>query len=82
MGILIAVETSVAGTQHMEQVMPKDLPIWIERFAELLGCDSRPASIAVAIEDLLAERERQCKTIGRLRGRMAGLRRTEADAAG
>ncbi|WP_164102715.1 hypothetical protein [Candidatus Laterigemmans baculatus] len=62
--------------------MPNDLPLWMERFAELLGCDPRPASIAVAIEDLLAERERQRETIGRLRGWRASCRRTEANAAG
>lgn len=54
--------------------MAGDLPIWIERYAEMLGCDCGPAAIAVAIEDLLKERERQRKTIGRLRGRDAELR--------
>lgn len=59
--------------QNAEQAMAGDLPIWIERYADVLGCDPRPASVAVAIEDLLAERECQLKVIGRLRGSNAEL---------
>lgn len=56
--------------------MAGDLPIWIARYAELLGCDRSPAAIAVAIENLLGERERQRKAIGRLRGLNAELQRS------
>lgn len=58
--------------------MPEDLPLWIGHFAELLECDARPASIAVAIEELIAERERQRSAIGRLRGRNAELQKVES----
>lgn len=30
---------------------------WIERYAELLGCEPRPGAIAAAIENLKAERD-------------------------
>lgn len=60
--------------------MPEDLPLWIERYAESLGCDCRAASVAVAIEDLLAERERQRSEIGRLRGKIAALSHVEQTA--
>ena len=53
--------------------MVGDLPIWIAHYAELLGCDRTPAAIALAIENLLGERERQREMIGRLRGRNAEL---------
>ncbi|WP_164103657.1 hypothetical protein [Candidatus Laterigemmans baculatus] len=55
--------------------MAEDLPIWIERYAECLGCDAQAASVAVAIEDLLSERERQRKALGQLRGQGAERQR-------
>lgn len=30
----------------------EDLPLWIERYAELLGCDCREGAVAAAIEQL------------------------------
>lgn len=54
--------------------MAGDMPHWVGHYAEMLGCDSDPAAVAVAIENLLAERERQRETIGRLRGANAELR--------
>lgn len=54
--------------------MADDLPHWVGHFADMLGCDSDPAAVAVAIESLLAERERQRKAIDRLRGENAAQR--------
>jgi NADH:ubiquinone oxidoreductase subunit B-like Fe-S oxidoreductase len=41
--------------------------LWIERYAEILGCDPHPNSVAVAIADLKAEVDRARKTITDLR---------------
>lgn len=37
--------------------------LWFERFAELLGCDARPESISVKIQDLQAELVRAVESI-------------------
>ena len=66
---------------HTEQLMADDLPHWVGHYADMLGCDSFPAAVAVAIENLLSERERQRKAIGRLRGENAALRRTASSGA-
>lgn len=57
--------------------MAGDLPIWIERYTSLFGCNCSPAAVAVAIEDLLRESERRRQTIGRLRGHHDAQRRLE-----
>jgi hypothetical protein len=41
--------------------------LWIERYPELLGCDSEPAAIAVEIQRLKDEVDRARKTIASLR---------------
>lgn len=69
------------ATHHLEYGTPRDLPIWIERYAGTLGCDASPAAIAVEIEDLLAERKCQRITIGQLRGGNAELRAQLASPA-
>lgn len=48
------------------------------RYAELLGCADRPDSIAAAIEQLLRQRDRMRRTIGKLRGRLAGAKKGAA----
>lgn len=48
-----------------------DLGIWIERFAEHLGCDPKPATIAVKLQQFMDERDSMQRTIGQLRARLA-----------
>ena len=40
-----------------------DIDAWIERYAELLGCDPRPGAVAAAIESLKAERDAAVRSI-------------------
>lgn len=40
---------------------------WLARYAELLGCDAQASVVAVRIQDLLDESDRQRKTIAQLR---------------
>lgn len=37
--------------------------LWIERYAELLGCDPRPGAVAAAIENLKNERDSVVRSI-------------------
>lgn len=62
------------ASHHKEHPMADDLPHWVGHYADMLGCDSYAAAVAVAIESLLAEWDRQRKAIGRLRGTNAALR--------
>lgn len=41
--------------------------LWIERFAELLGCDERPGAVAAAIEQLKDEVDRARKAVPKVR---------------
>ncbi len=41
--------------------------LWVQRYAEMLGCDARPAAVACAIDSLINELERCRKSIGRHR---------------
>lgn len=41
--------------------------LWIDRYSEILGCESRPAAVACAIESLIGQLERCRKSIGRHR---------------
>lgn len=43
------------------------LGVWVERYAELLGCESRPGAVAVAIEALKNEVDRVRQSIPRHR---------------
>lgn len=40
-----------------------DTDLWVERYAELLGCDPRPGAVAAAIESLKAERNAAVRSI-------------------
>jgi len=48
------------------------MDVWIERYAELLGCENRPAAVAAAIESLKA-------TVDRIPEEMARNRREATD---
>ena len=43
--------------------MAVDYELWIESYAEVLGCDAKPTSIAVAIQALQSERDRAVASI-------------------
>lgn len=49
-------------TERLESMSPR-YELWIESYAEMLGCDARPASIAVAIQALQDERNRAVASI-------------------
>ena len=41
--------------------------IWVERYAEMLGCDARPAAVAVAIDELMQQVQKVRESIKRHR---------------
>lgn len=62
----------------------RDLAAWFDRYAELLGCDPDPYTIAARIGELNDVRDRALATIAKLRAALAaaGVRPSEDEAQG
>lgn len=57
----------IARGDCLQEPKLDDLPLWIELFAEKLGCDPRPSAISVAIESLVSEVDRRGDMLRRLK---------------
>jgi hypothetical protein len=42
----------IARGACLTEAAAEDLPLWVERYAEILGCDPRASAVAVAVEQL------------------------------
>lgn len=59
----------IARGEFLQAGRPDDFPLWLERYAELLGCEVRESAVAASIEMLVEKTEKLEATCRRLAGR-------------